>query len=140
MAEMHQLLCCVKGSFWGSVQKEDEQGNMSEPGVTSAGKSQLCPSLTSSQLQGGFLSPDSELSVNTTNPVPLSLLLLLSSLFLLPCDKLGPSESSCSSSCLLVDSTGFCIFKAIHPCSFFFFFFCHKSISLGLLASQYYLL
>lgn len=48
MAEMCQLLCCVKGSFsGGSVHKEDKQENMSELGVTSAGKSQLCPSLKS---------------------------------------------------------------------------------------------
>lgn len=49
MAEMRQLLCCVKGSLGGggSVHKEDKQENMSELGVTSAGKSQLCPSLKS---------------------------------------------------------------------------------------------
>lgn len=46
---MHQLLCCIKGSFLGrgAVHKEDKPENMSELGVTSAGKSQLHPSLKS---------------------------------------------------------------------------------------------
>lgn len=94
----------------------------------------------SSQLPGKIPEPRFWALSKHNKPPPLSLsLLLLSSLFLLPCDKLGPSESSCSPSCLLLDSIGVCIFNAIHPCRFFFFF-CHKSISLDLLTSQYYLL
>lgn len=78
----------------------------------------------SSQLPGKIPEPRFWALSKHNKPPPLSLsLLLLSSLFLLPCDKLGPSESSCSPSCLLLDSIGVCIFNAIHPCRFLFFFF-----------------
>ena len=52
---MHPLLSCIKESFWGSVQKEEEYENMSGSGVTWAGMSPLSPSLYLS-LHGGFLS------------------------------------------------------------------------------------